>query len=514
MTLLSVIAAPPNCLISDLVEQAEAELEHLGVAAIDEAPDAVMLSSGLAIGPTTPSLDEDTAGEAPDNAAEGASLIGPEHRSAKEPKLAISRTATGNSDSRAFSESSLSELSAYEGLLRPGGKKRTWDNRKHRASRKEKGSGTFSRRRALYRKALQLATNITPTSLPHSTQGYLGGEDPSPPSGPSGEAGPPQGPLREGIPSNAQPRLLELCRSNYRVVGFTHGPTLFMDASGRIVAWRVGSFGGESAYKRWEAHAGQLTAAVEKLSSTLGSTRCDAGVPRGPHSWAHWGYSFGGGQQPSKEPTSKPASKRERDAWDTFLSSSTYLNNLKRVKDSWETWAPDIFADYEDCHHKVLDAHPSLARTYPKDSDIDLLFGSITVNLGPQTVCKRHKDIKNKAPGGLCAVQGLGPFDSRRGGHLVLHELRVVVEMRPGDIIFFPSAVISHETIPISSGEKRYSLVWYSAGGLFCWRDAGGRMLKLWARTSPIAHSKHQKLGEKRWIDGWKNFSTLADLAS
>lgn len=184
------------------------------------------------------------------------------------------------------------------------------------------------------------------------------------------------------------------------------------------------------------------------------------------------------------------------------------------MQDSWETWAPDFHADYEDCHSSVLANHPSLVCVYPKTLDINLPFACVTANTGPQTVCENHKDIKNKAPGGLCVVQGLGLFDSRRGGHLVLHELQVIVEMRAGDIIFFPSAVISHETIPISVEERRYSLVWYSAGGLFHWRDAGGRSLKLWARKFSAEHAKHQDMGDRRWIDGWRNFSTLADLVS
>ncbi|KIO26893.1 hypothetical protein M407DRAFT_63542, partial [Tulasnella calospora MUT 4182] len=136
------------------------------------------------------------------------------------------------------------------------------------------------------------------------------------------------------------------------------------------------------------------------------------------------------------------------------------------------TWAPEVYEDYLKCHTDVVASDPSLDLVYPAESTSILPFASLTVNLGPRTACNRHRDIKNRGAGGKCAVKVLGPYDSKCGGHIVLHELGLVVEMPPGDTIFFPSAIISHETIPIGADERRYSLVWYSAGGLFRWCDA------------------------------------------
>lgn len=239
---------------------------------------------------------------------------------------------------------------------------------------------------------MQLETDLLQNSLPHSVQGYIGSESYPAPS--MDDPSPYEGPLPQNVPYNAQPRLLDLCRQNYQVVSFTYGPMLFLDASGRIIAWRIGSFGGESAYKRWEAYVSRLTTAVEKLGSRIHRKRGRAGQPRGAHSWVHWGYSFGGGEQ---RPTSKQTSKREQDAWAEFMTNPAYKNTLKLVKDSWETWAPDVFADYDDCHQGILANNGSLNCVYPKDSDITVPFASVTANLGPQTVCENHKDIKNKA---------------------------------------------------------------------------------------------------------------------
>lgn len=59
-----MVVGPSSCLISDLVAQAEAELQSLGVAEIDRAYDAVMLSSGPAIEEDHP-VTEDESGEHP-----------------------------------------------------------------------------------------------------------------------------------------------------------------------------------------------------------------------------------------------------------------------------------------------------------------------------------------------------------------------------------------------------------------------------------------------------------------
>ncbi|KIO23313.1 hypothetical protein M407DRAFT_42236, partial [Tulasnella calospora MUT 4182] len=137
----------------------------------------------------------------------------------------------------------------------------------------------------------------------------------------------------------------------------------------------------------------------------------------------------------------------------------------------FEMWAPDVYATYSDAHKRII-AENALLDCLHSSDPTKIPFASIAANLGPQTVCYKHRDLKNKA-NGLCIIYVLGNFDYRRGGHVILHEAKLVVEMRPGDALFIPSAVISHETVPIFEGEERYSLVLYSAGGLFRWLDGG-----------------------------------------
>lgn len=191
-----------------------------------------------------------------------------------------------------------------------------------------------------------------------------------------------------------------------------------------------------------------------------------------------------------------------------FRSALTFLICL----DSWKTWAPDVYEDYLKCHSSIVARDPSLDLVYPPQAKDVLPFAALTANLGPRTVCSRHRDIKNRGPGGVCTVKTLGRYDSKRGGHVVLHELGLIVEMEPGDVIFFPSAIISHETIPIGPEETRYSLVWYSAGGLFRWCDAGFRSLVSLEALDSNAHAEHQNKGKARQAEGWSRYSTLSEL--
>ncbi|XP_006457718.1 hypothetical protein AGABI2DRAFT_215625 [Agaricus bisporus var. bisporus H97] len=68
---------------------------------------------------------------------------------------------------------------------------------------------------------------------------------------------------------------------------------------------------------------------------------------------------------------------------------------------------------------------------------------------------------------GWCAVVALGPFDAQRGGHLVLHDLRVVVPFPHGSCILIPSAFLWHSNVPVPRDQGRASLTFYTPGGLF-----------------------------------------------
>lgn len=138
----------------------------------------------------------------------------------------------------------------------------------------------------------------------------------------------------------------------------------------------------------------------------------------------------------------------------------------------------------------------------------ELPFLASTLNLGPQTVCDRHLDAKNLAYG-LCLVMALGDFDYRRGGHLVLHEAKVILELRPGSAVFLPSAVISHSNIKICPGETRMSFTAYYAGSIAQFIDNG---LCCNSALPKYPLKKRKEDGDLRWQNGWKLYSTAEEL--
>lgn len=176
----------------------------------------------------------------------------------------------------------------------------------------------------------------------------------------------------------------------------------------------------------------------------------------------------------------------------------------------FETWAPRLFAYYDRTMAAVVgnwkDGTPP-----PKVVSRYLPCGTIVVNFGPQTVCNNHRDWHNLV-WGWCFILILGSFDWKKGGHIVLHDLKLVLEVCPGDVVAIQSACVSHGTIPIAPGETRYSVTWYSPAGLFQWVAAGLQTMKKWREAPKPGERDPGADGEKRWLDGCRMYENMGDL--
>jgi hypothetical protein len=132
-------------------------------------------------------------------------------------------------------------------------------------------------------------------------------------------------------------------------------------------------------------------------------------------------------------------------------------------------------------------------------------FTSYTFNVGARSVCEPHIDGSNYSAG-LCLVSPFGTFNHKSGGHLILHDLKLVFEVAPGSICLIPSAIITHSNIGISLGETRRAITAYTPGAYFQYYEED------FGRVPERSDTETEQLGQKRWSAGKARFPHVDDL--
>ena len=145
---------------------------------------------------------------------------------------------------------------------------------------------------------------------------------------------------------------------------------------------------------------------------------------------------------------------------------------------AFQLFAPKLYKFYDWILSSLCKKHPSVSRNFDNS-----VFASITINLGPRTVTLKHLDHLN-IPFGWCVITALGNYDPKHGGHLVLWDLKMIIEFPPGSTILIPSAIISHSNIVVCPHESRYSITQYIAGGLYRWVACGFKLFKAFTAGS------------------------------
>lgn len=135
----------------------------------------------------------------------------------------------------------------------------------------------------------------------------------------------------------------------------------------------------------------------------------------------------------------------------------------------------------------------------------NLQFAGVTINAGPKTVCHWHRDCRNLAFG-VCCIGVFGDFNYKESGQLLLKELKLILQLAPGDLVFIPSAVITHRNMAIGQNETRQSIVFYSAGAMFRWVAQGHVTL---GNMDEHARTALQRASSGRWDCGWNLFQPL-----
>jgi hypothetical protein len=69
------------------------------------------------------------------------------------------------------------------------------------------------------------------------------------------------------------------------------------------------------------------------------------------------------------------------------------------------------------------------------------IFSCAAFNFGPNVWTFKHRDVLNLAFR-WCAIQAVGKFDATKGGHLILWDLKLVIEFPVGALVLIPSATL------------------------------------------------------------------------
>ncbi|KAJ3758279.1 hypothetical protein EV360DRAFT_70449 [Lentinula raphanica] len=169
-----------------------------------------------------------------------------------------------------------------------------------------------------------------------------------------------------------------------------------------------------------------------------------------------------------------------------------------------KAWEPRLF-NYNSKHFEQLLA---------SDQTLTRLFANSVLpvsawNFGPRTVCLPHVDFGN-LPFNLCWIWSLGDFNWTQGGHLILWDLKIVIEFPPGSLVGIPSGVCRHSNTTIGKKETRYSFTQYAPGANFRWVDHGFRTEEAYLDSPEGQAEKMRK--QERWKMGLGLFSTLEEL--
>lgn len=161
------------------------------------------------------------------------------------------------------------------------------------------------------------------------------------------------------------------------------------------------------------------------------------------------------------------------------------------------TWAPKLYCYYCKTLGELHEHDPSLKRNFRSS-----VFAAASFNLGPKTVCFKHKDHAN-LPFGFCSITSFGSFDPSKGGHLVLWDCHLVIEFPPGATILLPSATVAHSNTSISDHETRFSFAQYTAGALFRWVENGFQRQEDYHKSlSPQERAEVEEKSRARWALG------------
>ncbi|KAJ7200511.1 hypothetical protein GGX14DRAFT_400506 [Mycena pura] len=270
------------------------------------------------------------------------------------------------------------------------------------------------------------------------------------------------------------------------------------DTSGRIFA----ALAGQPDNHEWRTAVSRAYDVVKQEGAAAKFPADMRKHRRGLFAVINVGLSYGKGH---KAPTQLDA-KIYAPLVDRLLTNKDIARMANFASATFALWAPRLHAYYVDHNAQLTARLPHLQRPFPKS-----VFASAAFNFGSSVWTFKHRDVCN-LPFGWCAVQSMGKFDATKGGHLILWDLKLVVEFPAGALILLPSATVAHSNVPVQVGDERTSFTQFTSGAIFRWLDHGGRTEAELEAEDPDEYARQMALKETRWEAGLGLWSTLDEL--
>lgn len=180
-----------------------------------------------------------------------------------------------------------------------------------------------------------------------------------------------------------------------------------------------------------------------------------------------------------------------------------YLNLLLIIiAGVMKTWHPEINDRMGEVIEACCNRSPNNPSHLIQPPSHRVNFTGIHLNVpskeNKSATCFDHGDCQDFIFSHTAIING-GNFDYRRGGHLVLHDIKVILEFPPGVIIAFPGSMIRHSNVPVAAHEDRVSLSCYNAGGVVRFFDNGMELLKGKKIVCDARWTKLKREGDK-WV--------------
>ncbi|KAI0038300.1 hypothetical protein FA95DRAFT_1505880 [Auriscalpium vulgare] len=274
----------------------------------------------------------------------------------------------------------------------------------------------------------------------------------------------------------------------------------FVDSEGRILAVLAGHPHGDD--DGWDKTRRGAYAALDAARSQLEFQGDGKDRRRGKFPSIHTGISYGRGHT---EPKELNLGKNKEVVY--CLKRNCHVRRIIGFGSSVVALnSPKLYRKYEHMVDRLLEHHEGLS--LPHDNSI---FATTTFNFGPHATTKAHVDSANLAHG-WCTITPLGEFDHKRGGHLVLWQMGVIIEFPSGSTAAIPSGSVPHGNTDIQDGETRACITQYTSGALFRYVEYGFRSQKAFEKEDAKGFAEVYSQRSQRATDAMGLFSHLSAL--